>query len=550
MTPNTVVRTVYQLPHVLPTPEAMLDALDIDQLHRLGADLHLPETLGVPAVYVTCGMEQSEASWCETMARTTGISVRESVRRSAALLLVGVDGTVYAIGCDQGYRLIPESLKDQRFGLSFAIRQMNPEAIREAVSHSLGQARTDISLVPGGAPVPLLGIRDHSRIVRRLGGRLDGVPLTRARYARGQAVSAQGGRGLNIALGVEPDALISDLRAIDRICREDIPHPELEFVDHIVPVNDGTTGAALDQALDERLGGLTDGHISAAVPHGLHADYTEATVYVTRINSAEGRRSDDFDLDYVLERARLTTPGRRLEALRGGTVTLARDRYSGSVDTLAVTSALNWLEAGVSLGSRRFFLMDGDWYEAGSSYVEECRAALAALFPSSPSISLPPWREDESENCYNNRVADERLGWLCLDTKNIANPVRPRDQVEICDLLLPDGTLVLVKRASASAPLSHLFNQARVAVELLQESADARERFCTRVRRLSRGTRVIPEDFTPKRVLLAILLKGREILTPNSIYGFSQIAMAQTTKALAGRGVAVEVIGIPCGQHG
>ncbi|MCW8382754.1 TIGR04141 family sporadically distributed protein [Streptomyces justiciae] len=548
MASNTAVRTVYRLSGVAPTTDAMLDALDLELLDRLGADPHLPDALGVPAVYLTCGMERTEAPWCAPMSRTTGITVSESVRRTAAVLLLAVDGTVYAIGCDQGYRLIPEHLKDKRFGLSFAIRQMDPNMIRGAVSRSLGQARTDISLVPGGAPVPLLGIRDHSRIVRSLGGYLDDLPLTRSRYTRGRAVSAQGGSGLRVALGIEPEALLSDLRTIARICREDIPHHELEFVDHIVPVSDPMTLDALDQALDECLGRPADGRISVCVPSEHHAAYTEASTYLTQINSPNGSlRSDDFDLAYVLTRARLAQPGRRLKALREGTVTLARDRRAGAVDTLAVTSALSWLETGISLGSRRFFLMDGEWYEAGSAYVEECQAAVRVLFAPSPSVSLPPWMDGESENAYNNRVADDRPGWLCLDTKNVANPLRPRDQVEICDLLMPDGTLVLVKRASGSGPLSHLFNQARVAVELLQESAQVRTEFTSKVARLSGGEYVLPEDFTPKRIILAVLLKNRENLTPDSVFGFSQITIAQTAKALAARGVTVEVVGIPEG---
>ncbi|QYX76980.1 TIGR04141 family sporadically distributed protein [Streptomyces akebiae] len=546
MASNTAVRTVYRLSGVTPTTEAMLYALDLELLDRLGADPHLPEALGVPAVYITCGMEHTEAPWCEPMSRSTGITVSESVRRTAAVLLLAVDDTVYAIGCDQGYRLIPDHLKDRRFGLSFAIRQMDPSLIRGAVSRSLGQARTDISLVPGGAPVPLLGIRDHSRIVRSLGGYLDDLPLTRSRYSRGKAVSAQGGCGLRIALGVEPEALLSDLRTITRICREDIPNQELEFVDHIVPVSAPTTLDALDEALDDRLGRPADGSISVCVPSEHHMAYAEATTYMTQINSSNGAlRSDDFDLGYVLTRARLAQPGQRLKALREGTVTLARDRRVRAADTLAVTSALTWLETGVSLGPRRFFLMDGEWYEAGAAYVEECQAAVRALFSPSPSVSLPSWADGESENTYNNRVAADRPDWLCLDTKNVANPLRPRDQVEICDLLTPDGTLILVKRAGGSGPLSHLFSQARVAVELLQESAQVRADFTAKVAGLSGGARLLPNDYTPKRIVLAMLLKKRENLTPDSVFGFSQITIAQTSKALAARGVTVEVVGIP-----
>ncbi|MFI9599960.1 TIGR04141 family sporadically distributed protein [Streptomyces sp. NPDC052043] len=498
----------------------------------------------VPAVYFTCGMERSEAPWCDNMFRTTGIHVVESVRRTAAVLLLAVDDEVYAVGCDQGYRLIPESLKDKRFGLSFAIRQIDPNLIRGAVSKALGQARTDISLIPTGAPVPMLGLRDHMRIVRSLGGYLDDIPLTRSRYTRGKAFTAHGGCGLRVPLGIEPHDLIADIREIARACGERTPHHELEFVDHIVPAKDGPTVAALDQALDEALGRPADGRISVSVPSDHHDAYSTATTYRTRINSVDAFASDAFDLDYVLTRARLARANRRLNALREGTVTLLRDRYAGTSEVLAVTSAMDWLETEMALGSRRFCLMDGEWYEIGAAYLQETAATVAGLFPSIPYFDAPAWRQGDSENTYNKAIADSH-GWVCLDTKNVNNPLRRTDQVEICDVLTDDNTLILVKRASSSSPLSHLFSQARVAVELLYESADARAQFAAKVLKESEGKHTLSEDFTPQRVVLAILLKNREELTPESIFGFSQITVAQTAKALAARGVTVEVVGIP-----
>ncbi|MBZ9638969.1 TIGR04141 family sporadically distributed protein [Streptomyces sp. PSKA30] len=94
----------------------------------------------------------------------------------------------------------------------------------------------------------------------------------------------------------EPEALLSDPRAIARICREDIPHQEPEFVDHIVPVSDTTTLDALDRALDDRLGRPVNGRISVSVPSGHHVAYAETTTYMTQINSPGALRSDDFDL--------------------------------------------------------------------------------------------------------------------------------------------------------------------------------------------------------------------------------------------------------------
>ncbi|WP_414167764.1 TIGR04141 family sporadically distributed protein [Streptoverticillium reticulum] len=374
--------------------------------------------------------------------------------------------------------------------------------------------------------------------------RVRSVSSRRSRYTRGKAFTAHGGCGLRVARGIEPQDLIADIREIARVCGERTPHRELEFVDHIVPVKDEPTLSALDQALDKMLGRPADGRIAVSVPSDHHDAYAAATAYRTRINSTGAFDSDAFDLDYALTRARLARPGERLDVLREGTVTLLRDRYMGPTEVLAVTSAVVWLETEISLGSRRFCLMDGEWYEIGAAYLEETANVVAGLFPPTPYFDAPAWEQGTSENGYNNAVADSRPGWVCLDTKNVANPLRRTDQVEICDLLTEDNTLVLVKRADSSGPLSHLFSQARVAVELLYESADVRAQFAAKVFKESGGRRTLPEDFTPKRVVLAILIKNRAELTPEAIFGFSQITIAQTAKALMARGVTVEVVGI------
>ncbi|QZL08359.1 TIGR04141 family sporadically distributed protein (plasmid) [Streptomyces sp. BHT-5-2] len=545
MATHTAVRTVYRLSTLSPTPEAMFEALDHEQLDRLGAELHHPDVLGVPAVYLTYGKEEAADTWCAPNARTTGIPVFEPVRRTGALLLLAVDGQVYAVTCGNGYRLVPDALKDKRFGLSFAIRMIDPRHISGAVTKALGRPRTDISLVAAGTSVPALGIRDQARVVRHLGGHLDDVPLTRSRHATGRAYSAQGGVGLRLPLGIEPADLVEDLRTITQVCQDDIPHPDLEFVDHIVPVTDAITRAALDASLDRNLGAPPDGRISFSVPLELHDTYAEATVYRTRIGTTEAYLSDDFDLAYVLTRARINRPGSRLAALRDGTVALHRGPSPRSSVPLATTRTLDWIQADLSLGSRTYCLLDGDWYELGAGYIDSVRDDLRRLFTDAAVYGLPHWPEAVNERAYNRAVAKVQPEWLFLDGEFINNPLKRTDRVEICDLLTPDGTLILVKQAGSSGSFSHLLGQAQVAVELLVNSPEARCQFVRRVAQDSGGRIRLPEDFTPRRLVLAVRHKSGATFTPDSLFAFSQITLHRTTQELTTRGVSIEVVPVP-----
>ncbi|MBW1597312.1 TIGR04141 family sporadically distributed protein [Streptomyces sp. JJ38] len=543
-TSGTSKRTLYRLTGVAPTVDAMFDVLDPDRLEAVDAELHFPaERLGVPALLVTGSFEQPVASWCGEINRTTGCEVSRPVNRSAGLLMLVVDGEVYAIGYDQGFRLVPDRLKDRRFGLGFVIRRVDPSQIRDMVSHTPGGGRTDITLVPGGTPVWSLGVQEHAQIVRRLGGRLDGIQLTIAQHDRTKVSSVEGGTGLRMRLGIEAEDLVTDVRTIARVLRDEAPAPELEFVEHIVPVKDADLVTRLEERLDGMLGEVSDGRIAVAVPSSHWEDYGAAQAFATKVHSPEAHLTDDFSLEYVLSRARVQRAGTRFAALRDGTVTLYAHTRASRGDVIGTSGVLQWIEAEVALGARRFFLLDEQWYEIGEAYLEAIRSQVERLITDTPSVDLPAWVLGDRERDYNESVPDLRPGYVCLDRDNVRTALHRGNGVEICDLLSPDDVLVMVKRAKGSDALSHLFGQAVVAVQTLLHSPEAMDGFAQRVA-AARPGQALPDGFRPSKVVFAILLKSGTDLTADTLFPFSQVTLVQTAKMLEAWGVAVEVIGI------
>jgi hypothetical protein len=49
------------------------------------------------------------------------------------------------------------------------------------------------------------------------------------------------------------------------------------------------------------------------------------------------------------------------------------------------------IEAALSLRPRRFFLLDGRWYEIAASYLTGMRARIERLLGGIPSLGLPKW---------------------------------------------------------------------------------------------------------------------------------------------------------------
>lgn len=544
MAPSTTRRTLYRLVGVEPTVESMIDALDAVKMDELHADFDICSVAGTPALFVHGSSDLPAAPWFLEVNRATGLEVSRPVVRPVGVLLLAVDGEVYAIGFDQGYRLLHEDLVDQRFGLSFAARRVDPERVRDVVAQTPSAGRTDATQVAGGGSIWGLGVVEHAQIVRRLGGSLRDIELTARRSSRTKLSVAEGGVGLRLRIGIEGTDLVADIRAIARTLRVERPVAELAFVDHVVPIKNSALRERLFVELDALLGRAADGTVKPSVPGEYREDNAAAHAFRVRINSLdEGPASEEFDLDYTLCRARTQRAGTRVTALREGTVTLYGHSRTHPEDTISRSSALKWIETEIHLQSRRFHLMDGEWYEIDPEYLKSIRSHVERLIVDAPSVALPAWTLGDDERAYNASVPVLQPGYICLDRDNVRTELHRGNGVEVCDLLSPENHLIMVKRAKGSAALSHLFNQARVAVQTLRSSPEARKGFAERVASVRNG-RALPENFQPQVVVLAIMLKDGVPLSADTLFPFSQVALVQVARELESSGLRVEVVGI------
>lgn len=541
--------TLYRLNVPPPIPDDISTLVDLAMVHERST--HPVNIAGSPALWVHGVLESADgdaAAWCADAARTTGVPVSIVDRRSLGLLLIVVDDHVYAIGYGQGHRLVRDDLKDHRFGIAFAVRTFEALHLTSLLRRRPGaRGRSDATFAPAGLPIWGFGVEDHADLVGRIAGRAHGLDLTCSSDEK-DTVQVSASAGIRMHLGIDPACLKADIQEIARICQEEEPRPDLEYIERIQPVKDPAQIGELDAALDDRLGkpvGDVANSLTLVVPTLRLIDYLRANSFAISLRTRVGP-IEHLELHHLLDRTRQLESGTRVQALRRGHVRLYSD-HSGGDPIGPATSADKWLEANVGLGARRFSMVDGRWYEVDGGYLERLRESVERVLGQRSDIRLPPWRVDdgEGERSYNSRVQRERPGeFLCLDRKGIKDRFHWRNGVEICDLLSRDGTIVHVKHAHGSAPLSHLFTQALLAVQTLRNSPEARHAFVDQVERLDQRWQ-LPATFEPKRLVFAILLKQGEPLGPDTLFPFAQVALVQIERTLKSvYDVDVEVIGI------
>ena len=550
--PRTRLATLHRLvPEVSPGHEDMFDAytayISARRLDELGAQLEFIDVADAPAIWIGVQAGNDLAGWCADASMTTGLDLTYTDCRSAGVLLLGVDQTAYAMSYGNGHLLVPDELKDQRFGLRFLVRRLDSGQVNVLVRRRPdARGRTDSTLVPAGAPVWTLGIAENVEIIRRIGGRAKDLKVTFS-SRNNRPVNVEGSAGLRMRFGVEPSALVADIRECERVCAEEEPDQALSFVEYVQPVSDADTKNDLDTELERLLAGSPDAaeQLIPVVPTSVLEHFGQAHSFTIRIGHARTAAVPSLELEYFLRRTRPQRDSERVTVLRSGHVYLNADDHGDEI--LAHARADKWLEANVSIGSRRFFLMDGDWFEIGADYVRASREAISRLFPTAPSLDLPPWYlpKGRTEYDYNSDVAIRRKGYLCLDRNaSVRDPLGARSSLEICDLLGPGNELIHVKRAKGSAPLSHLFSQGLISAQsLVAGPPSVRERFIATVAALP-GGRTLPADFKPQKVVYAILMENGKQLTPGTLFPFSQATLAHAARILGTYGIDVEVAAI------
>ncbi|MFI6927285.1 DUF6119 family protein [Nonomuraea spiralis] len=541
MAPATLPATVYRLTGIAPTADAMFEATSIGRLAASGVDVMELDIAGSPAVLYFRQHPPSKAGWTPGLSSLTGVSLPLIKQDCEALLIVGAEPYVYAIGFGQGYLAVTDS-REPGFGLRCALRTVDPARVRDVDRRALGgPSRHDSTYVPDGIPIGGVGIRDYAELVKKLGGLIKASDLG---LSHRESVTVEGADGLRLPIPLEPTAFRALLHRLNEISEREVP-PDFERLEAIRPVSSEPLRDKLDALLDEGLRGQGDLRLHVAVPPALVNLRHETRSYRIKVGSVAIVRQE-LDLDDLRRRCKVQYCVSPSAALRDGTVEMCAER--DGKEPIGRARAIRWIEAAVAIGSDVYQLSDGDWYECGATYVESIKRRVQELIVPEPEVDMLPWRADESEEDYNIRMQDTlgRDRYLCLDRKfNRTRQQRRGKGYEACDGLTDRHTLVHVKAADSSEPLSHQFAQALVSTRTLYTEPDARSKFSAKVAELSGGLLTVPENFVPGKVVLAILLKGKE-LTPDSLYPFAQVALVALADTLQrDHGVIVEVVGIP-----
>lgn len=265
--------------------------------------------------------------------------------------------------------------------------------------------------------------------------------------------------------------------------------------------------------------------------------------YTIAIGIGKGKR-DSIEglpsLDDVKEWIELRSDDRLIDRARN--LKLRLHKEDSRLTSTAVSkslSLLSWLAYEVDIDGVRYCLHEGRWYQMDQSYSSRIEALVAEAFLSPPPFALPLWDRavHDKELDYNRHLASN-VGGLVLDQKLITTDLH-RYGIEACDVFVPGGTYVHVKRSEKSSAVSHLLAQALISTDALRLDQSAREAVTDRFASLGHE-----QQFeAPKRVVIGFARD--KVVNAETLFTFSKVNLIRQKQLLAGLGVDVVLAHVP-----
>ena len=520
-----------------------------------GAALTLPDFLAPSAVVTRFALAQSlnldgllcvkqsvqtRPGWGDLLDEVSGVAIPDLANRSSsAVLLLRIDGDVFAFAFGYGRYLIEQSLFIQDFGLRTALNTLDDKSLRSVDLHTLeDQPVQKRSQAARDSEVGVFGI-DISRDILRA---VTGVPK------RGVNLKHIAGGDAMFSFGADME--VADFPALARRVKGYYSNQDYKlsfaWVDNVRQIKDDVSVDALNDEL-VRAVAARNAALLVTLPE-IGAWDSISGFSFTRNKDVVRPVIDAADyIATVPDLTRLTVQNLKHDKL------FVHDA-NGEITEHPVFRCI-YFEIASATTTKIIF--DGKWYEVEATFLGRINATLSQIAISAlhfPAVEC--WEENgqpkiESERDYNIRAA--AAGNYFLLDRQLVKTDRTTSSIELCDLLTAGKQFVHVKhRKGGSAGLSHLFAQGSVSAEIMLGDKAFRKEARKVLRRVNAAAcDLVPLDklrSTEYEIVFLILGEGSATLKQNLPF-FSKVNLSKAYENLSQRGYRVSIAGAPTARR-
>lgn len=447
---------IYKLREGTTRPEGLVDVAGFPY----SAKVDIGEELVARLYY---GASQGKPDWLQTLSSKT-ISPLEDLRTSSVsgVMLACVNQSHFALTFGHAWQRVRHVGIEPNFGIRCVLNIAAIDSLRairrDRVAEDFVQA---IEQIPDSDDISRFGMDVDKDLLRGVKAKVD--------EGLGFGAWISGADSFKASIDLDHESIAAYLLRCLGLWRKDSYLKDFKWVDNISPVRDETLEERLAIVLAEQVA-TKNPALTLCVPDLLMWDDYD-------IFSFERKKSKQSPCANHLELEQWVG----FITGKGGEVTrqiLAENHiYAYKIDGVLkgkwpVSQCINGL---VSLDGKCFLSHGGNWFEINNNFVDEVNEKIEKI--PSATISLPLVNLSENERDYNARVSSCSGGAILQMDRKLISHGGGRSRFEVCDLFTEDGHLICVKPwGGKSGDLSHLFQQARNSIQLINKDDVYREK--------------------------------------------------------------------------
>ena len=454
---------------------------------------------------------------------------RLKVKCASAVLLIVLDGRIFAICFGHGHQLIDSDQVVNNFGLKTTLNSVDPDAIRQVDRRKLDSTGR-IAIEQSGVEIPIyqFGLDVEQDLVRRVTAKPKDPDMGR---------QLSGKEALRATIPATLTNLSEFLSRFLKVSQEETYKENFAFIDNTSELRDETLIAALRTEVIRLANDDTAMNVWMAPPDIIDWNRTQGLRYT---NDPDEETRLDIDLVsfgvVALEEVPITWDA--LEQNRIYVIDL-----DGNIS--ASWAAHKCLYAEFPHAGHTYVLTEGKWYRVNDSFADRITRNFTDI--ENCTFTLPRWIRCK-EGVYNSDTAAASDGNLLLMDCKLINYPPGRNPMEFCDLMSMQKHLFHVKKFSSSSSMSHLCTQAANSAEYLKMERRFRELLNAKLDELHApaGFRA-PLNFTNSDAAqyeVVFAIAGKHGHLPLEIPFFSKVSICHAARRCEGLGFRVSKLKI------
>ena len=426
--------------------------------NKPGITKHIIEIDGVdPGKLFVQKRHPKPPAWAQFFRDCIDLAEIGNISTTSAVLLVKINGRIFALTFGHGRHLLNADCWEERFGLKVTLNCIDQSKVRCIDKKTLDAITKQSREQASRDALPQdFGLDIEQDLLRAVTGKP-------AKEIHGNRMS-----GMD-SLHVSVKAKLGDISYFlaeyyDRY-GDDTYKKEFPWVDHIAEVKSKKLITELDEMLALQIRDGKHDRIWLSVPEIIDWNNVSGFRYSLSANKPE---FSDIHLSKFID---------SLKDINDVTTDLIKAKQIYCINNDGYEK-YKWtiykcLYGEININSNTYLLSGGKWYVIAFDFVQIVNDSFKSIEKYEKAL---PNYDHMSETEYNSRTANSNPGMYALMDRNFIYHGGGQSKFEFCDLYTNDRDIIHVKRYGASSVLSHLFAQGVNSAELFQTDAEFRDK--------------------------------------------------------------------------